>query len=247
MAGGIKGSECRILIDQFDFSLQSSGFALNIDNKVLDFATLQATGMSRIPGLGMASIEHNGYHSSPAAGQLEYELNARLGVTSAIVAGLILGTGLTLPIAYILNTTFNSQLKYKAPVAGILTIDGMWETKADKLCRGYQVELATISATGAGTTRDFGAAASGAGSKAWLFVQAKTGTITSATIKVQSSAASNFSSPTDHGTFTFSGLGAFEVDLTGTLGRYCRINTTSLGGSTDFTVLAVVASFGKTF
>lgn len=242
-----KGSECKILVDQFDFSTQSSGFSLSIDNKVLDYATLQATGMSRIPGLGMASIEHNGYHSAPAAGQLEYELNARLGSSSAITVAAILGTSLTLPIAYVLNTTFNQQLKYKAAVENILTVDGMWPNKSDKLCRGYQVANQTVSATGALSTCDFGAAASGAGSKSWLFIQAKTGTITSATVTVQSSAASNFSSPTTHGTHTFSGLGVTEVDLTGTLGRYTRMNVTSLGGSTDFYLLGVIASIGQTF
>lgn len=242
-----KGSECKILVDQWDFSTQSAGFTLNLDNKVLDFATLQATGMSRIPGLGMASLEHNGYHSAPAAGQLEYELNARLGVTSAITVAAIIGTGLTLPIAYVLNTTFNQQLKYKAQVAGILTVDGMWPNKSDKLCRGYQVHLGTISATGAQTTCDFTTAATGSGSKAWLQVQTITGSASSATIKVSSSAASNFSSPTDHGTFTFSAVGMYEVDLTGTLGRYVRVNCTSLGGATNFTVLAIVASIGTTF
>lgn len=241
-----KGSECKILVDQFDFSTQSAGFTLNIDNKVLDFTTLQATGVSRIPGLGMASIEHNGYHSAPAAGQLEYELNARLGVTSAITVAAILGTGLTLPIAYVLNTTFNSQLKYKAPVANILTVDGMWPNKSDQICRGYRVYTGTISGTGAQTTCDFASAASGSGSKAWLQVQAITGTATNATIKVSSSAASNFSSPTDHGTWSFSSVGMYEVDLTGTLGRYVRVDCTDLGGATDFTVLAIVASKGVT-
>lgn len=244
---GVRAYQTKILIDSLDLSGQSSGIVLNTDTQVHEYAVLQNGGQLKIPGIPYGSIEHNGYFVTNAAGDLEYELNARLGSSSAIVAAAIFGTSLAIPIAYVLPTTFDQQLKIKAVVAGLLEVSGMWPAKADKLVRGYQVHLGTLSATGATSTIDFTTAATGAGSKAYLFVQAKTGTITSATVTVQSSAASNFSSPTTHGTFTFSGLGAVAVDLTGTLGRYVRLNCTSLGGATDFTVLGVVCSFGNTF
>lgn len=244
---GIKGADAKILIDQWDLSGQSNGISITGDVKQLEYAVLQGLGMNRLPGLPMASIEHNGYFTAPNAGDLEYEMNARLGSNSGIVAAAILGTSLAVPVAYVLNTTFGQQLKIKGQTDQLITVQGNWPAKADKLVRGYQVYFGTLSTTGATPTVDFGAAATGAGSKAWLFVQAITGTATSATVKVQSSTASNFSSPTDRGTFTFSAVGANYLALSGTLDRYVRLNCTSLGGATNFTVLGVVASYGLTF
>ncbi len=247
MAGGVRAYQTKILIDSLDLSGQTNGITLNTETAVHEYAVLQNGGQLKISGLPYGSIEHSGYHSTPAAGQLEYELNARLGSDSAIVAAAIFGTSLAAPIAYVLPTTFNQQLKVKAAVAGLIEVSGAWPAKSNNLIRGYQVHYGVISVTGATATIDFATAATNSGSKAYLFVQAKTGTITAATVTVQSSAASNFASPTTHGTFTFSGLGAFALDLTGTLGRYVRLNVTSMGGSTDFTLLGVVCSFGNTF
>jgi hypothetical protein len=244
---GVRAYQTKILIDSLDLSGQTNGIVLNTETTVHEYAVLQNGGQLKLAGLPYGSIEHNGYHSSPAAGQLEYELNARLGSSSAIVVAAIFGTSLAIPIGYVLPTTFGQQLKVKAAIAGLIEVAGMWPAKSDNLIRGYQVHYGVISATGATSTIDFAAAAAGAGSKAYLFVQAKTGTITNAAVTVQSSAASNFASPTDRGTFTFSGLGAFAIALTGTLGRYVRLNCTDLGGATDFTVLGVVCSFGNTF
>jgi hypothetical protein len=243
----VKACQTKILVDQFDFSGDTNGVSIDAQVKQIEYAVLQSCQQLRIPGNPSASFEHNGYWSGPGAGALEYELNARLGIEAQCKAGIVLDTGAAIPVAYVLNSTYNQQLKYMAPIEGLLQINGMWPAGNDKMVRGYQVHYGLVNATGALSTVDFGAAATAAGSKAFLFVQAKVGTITAGAVKVQSSAASNFSSPTDRGTFTFSGLGAFEVDLSGTLGRYVRMNVTDLGGATSFTILGVVCSFGKTF
>lgn len=243
----VKACQTKILVDQFDFSGDTNGVSIEAQVKQIDYAVLQNCQQLRIPGNPSASFEHNGYWSGIGAGKLEAELNTRLGIETQCKAAIVLGTGLAVPVAYVLNSTYNQQLKYMAPVENLLQINGMWPAGNEKMYRGYQVLPPTsISATGAQVGIDFGAAGA-AGGKAWLQVQSKVGTITNATIKVQSDTVSNHASTADEGTFTFSGVGLFQIDLSGTVNRYVRLNCTSLGGATSFVVLGIVALSGLTY
>jgi hypothetical protein len=78
-----------------------------------------------------------------------------------------------------------------------------------------------------------------------LFVTTITGSATNADIDVESSAtqAGVYAS---EGTLTFSAVGAYAIDLTGTVNRWVRINTTDLGGATSFAVIVAVAVDGVT-
>ncbi|MFN8493136.1 MAG: hypothetical protein U0350_36370 [Caldilineaceae bacterium] len=244
----VKASKARILVDQYDFSLQSSGYSLNTEVKALEFATLQqGAGQLKVPGNGMANLEHNGFVATNAAGQIEYELSARLGTETPCKVALILGTNLTVPVAYMFESSFNQQLKVNAPFDNLLTLSGNWAVGDKALVRGYQVAgPQTISATGALVGIDFGAAGSNGG-KAFLQVQTITGTASGATIKVQSDTASDFGTAADEGTFTFSAAGMYAIDLSGTVSRYVRLNCTSKGGATSFRILGLVAIKGVTY
>ena len=243
----IKACQSKILIDQWDFSGATNGFTVNMEAKSLDYAVLQNCAQLRLPGLPMANIEHNGYFTGPNAGDMEYEMNARLASVSTIRLACILGTSAAIPVAFVMNSTFNQQLKYKAHVEGLLEIAGNWPAGNEKLVRGYQVAAAqTVSATGAITGIDFGAAGS-AGGKAFLQVQTITGSATNATITVQSDTDPAFGTAALEGTFTFSAVGMYEVDLSGVVNRYVRLNCTSKGGATSFLILGIVAISGVTY
>lgn len=244
----VKASKARILVDQYDFSLQSSGYSLNTEVKALEYGVLQqGAGQLKVPGNGMGNLEHNGFVATNAAGQIEYELNARLGTETPCKVALILGTNLPIPVAYMFESSFNQQLKIAAPFDNLLTLAGNWPAGDKALVRGYQVAgPQTVSATGALAGIDFGAAGSNGG-KAFLQVQSKTGTITNATVKVQSDTSNTFGTAADEGTFTFSGLGMFALDLAGTVNRYVRFNVTSLGGATNFKIIGLVALKGVTY
>src|SRR3954471_23495366 len=106
----VKAYQSKILVDQFDFSGSSMGWTINNEVKSLDHTVFQNAGQLRLPGLPMATIEHQGYVTTPAAGELEYELNALLGSTSTIRTAVIVDTSATIPVAFVLNSTFNQQL-----------------------------------------------------------------------------------------------------------------------------------------
>lgn len=238
--------QTKILLDGYDFSGQTNGVTIDIPVGVLEYGVLQQGSMSKIPSYPMPSVTHNGFYDGPSSGQLFDYLDDKLGSANDVTVGVILGTSETIPVGYVLPTSFGQQLKIAAPHNQLITLNGNWPAGQDKLYRGYQVQYGTISATGAQTGIDFGAAGS-AGGKAWLFVQAISGTATNAAIKIQSDSDNAFGTAADEGTFTFSAVGAYEIALSGTVNRYVRLNCTSKGGATSFVILCVAALSGVTY
>lgn len=225
----VRGYQNKILIDHIDLSGHTNAVQIECPVGVLEYQVLQNNGVLKLPSYPTPMITQNGYVSGATADEIHDALDDRLAADNDVTVGVILGTALAQPVAYVLTESFNGQLRIDAPVANLITINGQWGSGTDRLHRGFQCFYGTISATGAQTGIDLAVAGS-TGGRAFLFVQAKTGTITSATIKVQSDSASNFATASDEGTFTFSGLGVVSLDLSGAIGRYVRLNVTSLGG-----------------
>lgn len=243
----VKAYQTKILLDQYDFSGQTNSVQIDCPVGVLEYQVLQNGHVQKLPSYPTPAIVHNGYYDGPAAGDMFDFFHDELGSANDITVGVILGTSLAIPVAYVLPTSFGQQLRIDVPVANLLTLSGNWPAGNDKLYRGYQAGLGeAVDSTGALTHIDFGAAGS-AGGKAWLFVQDITGTATDAAIKVQSDSDSGFGTVADEGTFTFSAVGAYEVSLSGTVNRYVRANVTDLGGADDITFLMVVALSGITY
>lgn len=239
----IKGTLARLLVDKFDFSTDTAGLTMTAGNTEGDSTTLQATAMTAEPILPNMKIEHNGYITGvSSAGTLENELNSRLGVAGSYIATLF-GTDVAACPAYVLDGTFGANMKMAAPAAGLMTLDGAWgEGRGGH--RGYRVFSGVISATGSQTPIDIGAAGSNGG-EAYLFVQAITGSATNAVIKIQSATTSG-GTYADEATFTFSAAGGFKQLMTGTVNEFLKLNCTSLGGATDFTVVLIACVKGVT-
>lgn len=248
----VKAYQSRILIDGYDLSGISNAWTLTGAVSALEHAVLQTAGVLRVPDASSFTLDHNGYFNGPDDGDLEKELYDRLGTTDTVYATVVMDTAGAVPVAYTLANTWNSQLTLAAPVAGLLTAAGKWEGADGGTYRGYQLYRGTISATGAQTGIDFGAAGA-AGGVAHIHITAVSGTATDAVVEVESDDNAGFTSATSRGSFTFSGnsttgLQALQASLgVGVVDRYLRINTTSMGGASSFAVVVVAGVADRSY
>lgn len=245
----IRCCKSRLLIDQFDFSLSTQGATIEGDTGSIEYNTFQQCATLRMPNLPSIMVNQNGYFDGSANGTLDKEVNNRLGDTGSHYVSIVIGTDQPIPVVYTLDEVFAQQFQTQGQTKELISIKANWVSRGSvDGCgfRGYLVQYGTISATGAITGIDFSAAGS-LGGKAFLHVISITGTATNAAIKIQSDSVSNFAGAADEGTFTFSAVGAYEIDLSGTIGRYVRANCSSLGGATSFLVAIVVCVKGRTY
>lgn len=229
------GTQLAIWVDEFNFSSATSQVDVAFTTAEGETTHLESVAQEYIPILSKCTVAQNGYIVGVDAGKAE-ELEDRFGVGTNVVTVLVNHDDADC-VAYVLPNAADYAMTFAAPVANVMTLNGSWGTSAATR-RGLRVYTGTLSTVAAQASVDFGAGVT-TGGYAFLHVSAITGSASSATIKVQSSPDDNTWS--DEGTFTFSAVGAYTVTMTGTVGRYIRINCTSLGGATNFTVLAVVS------
>lgn len=163
--------------------------------------------------------------------------------TSGVTVAAVLDTDTTASTVYFIQNALGAKLAINAPVAGLVTVDGEWLNDTATGYRAKRVFDGTISGTGGQTSIDLGSAGS-AGGVFVLHVTAIDGTATNATVDIESS--SNNSTFASEGTATFSAIGAQVVTMSGTVNRYLRVNATSLGGATSFTVIGYAYVDGVT-
>ena len=232
----MKGTEMGVWVDEYNFSSATSQIDLTFEIGEGEVTNLDSTGGEFIPLLPKVTLTQNGYFNGVMPDGFEAELNARFGTGAAIVTVLTQKSDADC-VAYTLTGASNYEMVFGAPIAGVVTLNGKWgmSTGARRSLRVYD---STLSATGAQTSVDFAAGVT-TGGKAFLHVESISGTATSATIKVQSSPDDSVWS--DEGTFTISAVGGYSLDLSGVVGRYVRLNCTSLGGATAIKCMGVVS------
>jgi len=239
----VKGTLARLLVDQWDFSCETSGIDVTLSMNTEDITSLCDGAAVDAPTLAGVKIVHNGYIASlGVAGSIEQELYNRMGVMGCYVAALF-GTDVPDCPAYVLDNTFGANMEILAPAKGVLTLNGAWG-EGDGGHRGKRAYDANATATGTQTAIDLGAAGT-AGGEAFLFVQAITGTATNASITVQHSTTSG-GTYTTLGTFTVSAKGSYEADFAGAVNQFVRLNVVSLGGATGLDMVAIVCVHGVT-
>ena len=240
----VKGTLARLLVDQWDFSCETSGIDVTLAMNTEDITSLCDGAAVDAPTLAGVKIVHNGYLAQVgSAGYIEQEMYNRMGVMGVYVAAMF-GTDVPDCPVYILDNTFGANMEILAPAKGVLTLNGAWG-EGDGGHRGHRAYDGVASATGAQTAIDLGAAGT-AGGEAFLFVQAITGTATNATVTLQHSTTSGGTYTTVGTPFTFSAKGAFEMDFVGAVNQFVRVNITSMGGSTGLDVVVVVCVHGVT-
>jgi hypothetical protein len=245
MATLSKAIHTRILVDGYRISSETNKAVVKMDADKTEITCFEDTAASFVVNDPKPSIELGGYitHSTNpdtfeaiAAGALEAQVTVTVikSSTATITGG----------VAYTIPSCNAITLSHDLQVAGVMTMNATWggavAMKRGKCAYGG----AAIAATGAKPAIDLGAAGT-TGGFAYLHVTGITGTATSATVDVESSDA-EAGTYASEGTFTFSAIGVQALALTGTVNRWVRINCTSLGGATNFTVHAVVAVNGVT-
>lgn len=224
----------RILIDQFDFSMETAGGSLAMTVPPIDAPALQQPSMLYVPGAQNGKLEFSGYWNGGAAGRYEDELYARHGSLTPCIIAALLDTSAAGNPAYVLRSTWGQQLKTDWPLDGLLTLQAAYE---DVLARGLLLYSGAVTTTGVKNALDFSAGGTDGG-EVFLFVQAITGTATNAEIAIASA-------PNEGGTFAneatlqFGAVGAYRQTMSGAVDKRLRVSVTSLGGATSIT-LAVV-------
>jgi hypothetical protein len=251
----VKGRYTRLLAgsssEAWEFTGVSNSLEVSLNVDRLDATAFQDTGAVTIAGDTAGTITQNGYFdSTAAAGDFEKEIYESIANGETLYVGALFGTETDACPAYVARATNTGGLTIGGDASGLLTVQGEW-FQGVGIVRGVRVWRGTISATGAQTSPgyiDLGAVGS-AGGYAWLWVTAVTGTATSATILLQSDDNTGFSTPATEATFTFSSASgrAQEQALSGTVDRYLRLSTSSMGGATNFTVCVVAAVSGITY
>lgn len=241
----VRAKNSRVLVDGYEVTGQTSGIIVDGQVGVLEWMVLQATAVEKEPNFATITMTHNGYFFGPGAGNLYEELADRIDSNADTVVSAILGTQYPAPIAYVIPTSFAQQMRVDAPLANLMTVSGNWPVGTERAYRGYVAYYGSISATGAKTAIDLGAAGT-AGGKAWLHLIGVTGSLSGAIgVRLESDTTNSFSgAETLEATFTNAARGVQAQTLTGDIGRYARIKTTGLGGATALQVAVIVAVNG---
>lgn len=240
----VSGKWCRVWIDEFDLSGETHAMttALNTDSE--DVTPFQATGREYALMTTEMTISHDGYMTMHATDSMDAILDDGFDPSGTIHVGAAYGTNTPGFPVYVMPSAQTSEMTIDAPVAGVITINGGW-TPGAAWQRTLAAHYGAISATGAQTYIDTGSVGS-AGGNAYIWIQSITGSATNATITVESDSDSGFGTAATEATFTFSAVGSQAQTMSGTVNRYIRINVTSLGGATGFTVGVAVAVAGVT-
>lgn len=234
----------RIMLDQYDVSADNRQVSVELMAEALDVSAFQTAARLLSPGAPSGKIATSGYWSGTAVTGLDPLLYARLGAATNGIVSVLFDTRATGNPAYVQQSTWNGSAKIGAPIKDVITLDAEWQAFTN---RGLSVAHGTVAGTGGigATGVDF-ATAGTLGGFAVCHVRSISGTATGATIALQSSAAGAMTSPTTHGTFTFSAVGAYLITWSGATGRYIRPNCTSLGGATNFGVTIIAGVTGVT-
>lgn len=239
----IPARHTRLLIDQFDFSLDTAGLTLTLAAAAIDAPALQMAALQRIPGNPSAKLEHNGYYTGPAAGLLEAELSQRLGTATPVSIAILFDTRTLGNPAYVLENVWGEQLTLDSPIDQLLTVAGVWAEMPAQ--RGLTLLDATLTATGAGPVLALPTTASSA--RAWLFVRSISGATAGIDITLTSDDDPGMSDPAAHGVITFDSIGVYALDLANTpIQRYASFTLDDLGGADAVTCTLVVAFTGIT-
>lgn len=239
----VQAWKTRILIDQFDFSGETSGGSLALTVRPIDAPALQQPSMLYVPGAQNGKLEFGGYWNGGAAGRLDDELYRRLGSQLPCIVITMLDTSALGNPAYVLRSTWNQQINIEWPAAGLLTAQATFE---DVAARGLVVAHQSFTAVGLGPLIDFGAAGT-AGAWAVLVVRAVEGSASNAAFVVRASNTTDFATPISLISFApVAGVGAQMAAAAGDVRRYLRLWCSDMGGATKLTVTAVVGVAGVT-
>lgn len=242
---GIKGINTRVLMGGYLLSSQTNSAAITATLDRVETTPFEAAGKEYVTLPPSSEVGINGYMAFDTANGTTFEKRLHTAIDTADTVGVIYyETAVAGSPGYVLPGAYTDNMQIQSPTDGVITLTGSFASDTG-LRRGMAVYSGTISATGGTAAVDIGAAGS-AGGYAYLFVTTETGTGTNADIDIESatSAGGTYAS---EGTFTFNGVGAVAVTLSGTVNRWLRLNCTDLGGATSWVVTCIACVSGVTY
>lgn len=234
---GVKAYRGRLLVDEFDFSLDTFAAALSLTAEALESSNWQSSAMQYQPDAVSGNLTFTGYYTGNDAGDIYQEIYSRLGTETAAWVAWLLNTAAVGNPAYVLATAWGSSVTVNTPVNELLKFDGQFE---GIVSGGLTLLDGAVTATGNGTVVTLPGAGS-TGGTAYLFVRDITGTAVDASVTIECDTVVGMTTPTDKGSITFSDVGVYTLAVSGTVETYVRIVIDDLGGATDFTAALVLA------
>ncbi len=232
----VKAYNGRLLIDEFDFSLDTFAASIEVTAEALESSNWQSTAMQYQPDAADGSLSMTGYYTGNDAGDIYQEMYSRLGTETAAYAAWLLNTAALGNPAYVLDTAWGSNITIDTPVNDLLkfsaTFDGI-------ISGGVTLLDGLVDATGNGTVVTLPGAGT-TGGTAFLFVRSITGTAVDAIVTIECDTIAGMTTPTDKGSITFSDIGVHTLTISGTVETYVRVVIDDLGGADDFTAALVL-------
>lgn len=233
---GVKAYNGRLLVDEFDFSLDTFSATLENTAEALESSNWQSTAMQYQPDAADGSLSMTGYYTGNDAGDIYQEMYSRLGTEAAAYAAWLLNTAALGNPAYVLDTAWGSNITIDTPVNDLLkfsaTFDGI-------ISGGVTLLDGLVDATGNGTVVTLPGPGT-TGGTAFLFVRSITGTAVDAIVTIECDTIAGMTTPTDKGSITFSDIGVHTLTISGTVETYVRVVIDDLGGADDFTAALVL-------
>ena len=233
---GVKAYNGRLLVDEFDFSLDT--FAASLDNtaEALESSNWQSSAMQYQPDGAAGSLSMTGYYTGNDAGDIYQEIYSRLGTEAAAYVAWLLDTRALGNPAYVVDTAWGSNVTMDTPVDDLLKFSGQFE---GVVYGGVTLLDGQVAATGNGTVVTLPGGGT-TGGRAYLFVRDITGTAVDAIVSVECDTVVGMTTPTDKGSITFSDVGVYSLTISGTVETYVRVTIDDLGGATDITAALVL-------
>ena len=233
---GVKAHNGRLLVDEFDFSLDTFSAGLANTAEALESSNWQSAAMQYQPDAASGQLTMSGYYTGNDAGDIYQEIYSRLGTEAAAYVAWLLNTAALGNPAYVVDTAWGSNVAVDTPVNDLLKFNGQFE---GVVYGGVTLLDGVVSATGNGTVVTLPATGS-AGGRAYLFVRGITGTAVDAIVSVECDTVVGMTTPTDKGSITFSDIGVYTLTISGTVETYVRVTIDDLGGATNITAALVL-------
>lgn len=233
---GVKGWRGRLLVDEFDFSMDTFSASLSVNVEALESSNWQSGARQYQPDGAKSELAITGYYTGYDAGDIYREMNTRLGTATPAWAAWLVNTAALGQPAYVIQAAWNSGITVDTPVNDVLKFEATVQGVA---YRGYTLLDGAVTATGNGTVITLPVAGS-AGGSAFLFVRSITGTAVDAAVSIQCDTVVGMSTPTAKGTIEFSDVGVYELAITGTVEQYVRVTIDDLGGATAITAALIL-------
>lgn len=239
------GNMTGILIDEFDFTGSYMGADIETTVGEIDVTPFGVSGTVTDPGPASGKIALRGYYTGGDTGDVYREMRARLGTggTGTCMAVLI-DTTLAACVAYCSSNAWGQSLKLTMPTKETITFEAA-TAGTESIKSGYRILSATVNATGNQAAVDFGAAGA-AGGAVFIFVQQVGGSVSNASIKVQS-ATTQAGTYADEVTVDVDAVGGYAAVMTGAVSRWLRVNVASMGGATSLKLVVIACVKGITY